>query len=188
MLYHHGRTDPSRRSPFPREEDLRKVSTRFQYRCWLVKSLMLELAIETGNLLYPRDGKPKALDQSPVPPLYEFVTWTDASGNTNAAARKLVRSYTMRHSKLRQNQSNHPCNVQHHSGSLVGLSRNSQNHSGTLKDEFREFLALMPHEVSTLDPFDCLPVRMQPYMLDLFTKCKHDRYISRLSTDSATST
>ena len=155
------------------------------------KSLILELDIETGsqaNLPYVRNKKPKTLKQYSTPPLYEFVAWTNAFGNTDAAARKTVRSYAMRHCKLRQDQSNHPCGVHHYSGSFVGRNSNSRNNSEILEDQFKIFLAMMPHEVLTLDPFDCLPVRTQPYMLELFGKCKHLRYFSRITTDSAMST
>ena len=111
-------------------------------------------------------------------PLYEVVTWTDESGNTDTAARKAVRSHAMRHSRLRQDQSNSPCEVRHSPDSLV------ENHSQTLEDEFKTYIATMPHKFSTFDPFDCMPVRIRPYMLELFNKCEYPHHFSEIPTES----
>lgn len=140
--------------------------------------MLLDLEIETGS--QAQSLKETMECSAPSPPAYEFVAWTNASGNTNAAARKLVRSHTRRHKilKLREDRSKSPL-----------IARN-WNHSEIGGDQFKAFLATMPQEVLTLDPFDSLPVRMQPYMLDLFAKCKQLRspfpYLG-IPTDYATS-
>jgi hypothetical protein len=123
--------------------------------------VLLDLDIETAS--QAQALKETIECSAPSPPAYEFVAWTNASGNTNVSARTLVRSHAMRHRilKLRQDRSKWPY-----------IARN-WNHSEIRGDQFKAFLATMPHEVLTLDPFDSLPVRMQPYMLELFAKCKH---------------
>jgi hypothetical protein len=128
----------------------------------LTKFLMFSLEVEVGS----QATRPRPSSE------YEFVAWTDTSGNTNAAARKLVRSHTMRLYQLRQGQSKSPSEIQHHSKLATEPKCAAQKEPKSLTNEFKEFLATMPQEVLTLDPFDCLPVRMQPYMLDLFAKCK----------------
>ena len=96
---------------------------------------------------------------------YEFVTWTDPSGNTGAAARKAVRSHAMRHCKPGQDQVNSLCGVRYSPDSMI------ENDAAASEDEFKIYLATMPQEISTIDPFDCLPIRLRPYMLELFKKC-----------------
>jgi hypothetical protein len=103
----------------------------------------------------------------PSPPACEFVAWTTASGYANAVARKLVRSYDMRNKilKLCQHRSKGP------------FIARAWNYSKICGNQFKAFIATMPHEALTLDPFDSLHVRMQPYMLDLFAQCKQFRYL-----------
>jgi len=112
------------------------------------------------------------------PPAYEFVAWTSASGNTNAAARKAVRSHTMRYRimKLDQDRPRFPFTEKITIRSEIrGDTFTEQNMicSKVHGDAFKDFLGIMPPEVLTLDPFDSLPVRIKPYMIDLFAKCKH---------------
>ena len=114
-------------------------------------------------------SRPKSQRSSENNPHYEFVTWTDLSGNTDVAARKAVRLHAMRHSKPKQDQPNFTCRV-HHTYQTPDLS--IENASQTLDNKFKTYMATMPHEISTLDPFDSLPLRMRPYMLELFNKCK----------------
>jgi hypothetical protein len=136
---------------------------------WLTKVL--------ANQLSSGKCKPTTQRSSTNKPVYEFVSWTDSSGNTDAAARKAVRSHTMRHCKPRQYESNSPPRVHHSPDSLF------ENHPGTLENEFKIYMATMPHEISTLDPFDCLPIRMRPYMLELFNKCKYLLCFPKLLTE-----
>jgi hypothetical protein len=111
-------------------------------------------------------------------PDYEFVTWTDPFGNTDAAARKAVRSHTMRHRKPVQEQPNSPCEIHHSPGPLIRI------HTKVLKNEFKTYLASMPREISTLDPFDSLPTQMRPYMLELFNKCKCLLFVHEILAES----
>ena len=130
---------------------------------------MLELNIRNESQSNQQNSemcRSKAQWSSRNKPLYEFVTWTDPSGNTDAAARKAVRSHAMRHCKPRRDQPNSACRVRHTPDNSI------ENPSETLEDKFKTYLATMPHGISTLDPFDCLPVQMRPYVLELFNKCK----------------
>lgn len=90
----------------------------------------------------------------------DFVTWIDASGKKDAAAQRAVRSHAMRHRKP------HHCIA------------NNKPSLGNLSGEFEFYITTVPYAITTFDPFACLPVQVQPYMLELFRKCKLYIYAS----------
>jgi hypothetical protein len=107
---------------------------------------------------------------------YKFVRCINPSENSHSADRKSIRSHVMRNRKLEQCQASYIGCSQNDSNDYFMPSQSIENLVQSLEIQTRTVAAAMPREISTLDPFDCLPIRMQPYMLQSLSRCKHVRY------------
>jgi hypothetical protein len=114
-----------------------------------------------------------------TPPFYEFVACKNASGSADATARKTIRSHVMRHHHRQKGDESSRSYVD------LNISILPSRQSRSVCDE-REYVNDKPKasgsvdlsSFSTFDPFDCLPLRIQPYMLEMLGKCKQPYYTS----------
>ena len=123
------------------------------------------------NSLFAGSARRKPTSKSSMASLYEFIACQDVPGHPDALARKQIRSHVMRrHCRARQGTLSSSYEDQNSPNSSTREYRDHQILGELSEDQF------MPHNVicgpSSFDPFDCLPLRIQPYMIELLSKCK----------------
>jgi hypothetical protein len=110
---------------------------------------------------------------STTPPLYEFVACKDASGNADTAARKTIRSHVMRNRRRQQDQLNESYADKDTSRLYNRQVEGKLNKREHVNDKTKAPTSVDLNEISTFDPFACLPVKIQPYMLEVLSKCEY---------------
>ena len=113
------------------------------------------------------------------PPVYEFVACKDPSGSADATARKTIRSHVMRqHHRQKEDLSSSTYLERNTSILSSGQYKSTHNEREYVDGNPKAGGPVETGELATFDPFDCLPLRIQPYMLEILGKCKQPYYTS----------
>lgn len=95
---------------------------------------------------------------------YEFVNCINAATNDDASTRKVIRSHVMLHRQHKRN--------------LKALHSTPRDDDYLSTEESRmekrrgKKALISLGEILGLDPFNSFPIKLEPYVLDLFSKCK----------------
>lgn len=130
-----------------------------------VRSIPVQcVLVEILTMLGPNNGTDSAVSQDvkriPASLPFEFVSCTAPAGRISQASHRKIRSHVMHRHKLKQQESDNQ------SGSITRTRPNPH------PKQLAGALAMIPHELSAFDPFDCLPFRMEPWALDVLTTGK----------------